>query len=258
MAAEFGGTHEPSGPRGLGVQPPLQLPDRPELVPLVDNLSTLPSMVMRASLGGLVHTCGHLAILAARERSPQHQWETSATSNSLPGGRRQQWLSPRGGLTALERGRSAAPRLRHDHEHMAERAGERTLKSSLRHWETRPVKHVGNRPLQLLANAITRVSAPSGRCHRRTAVTRWMRSSGWISPRVFIKPGADALEDAIWSARRNTVTGYGIGVFDLDPGGANELTTITMRYYHAPGADAGASHYELFDTVVLAKERRDT
>jgi hypothetical protein len=31
-----------------------------------------------------------------------------------------------------------------------------------------------------------------------------------------------------------------------------------MRYYHAPGADAGASHYELFDTVVLAKERRDT
>ena len=77
-------------------------------------------------------------------------------------------------------------------------------------------------------------------------------------PGVFIKHGADALEDAIWSARRNTVTGYGVGVFDLDPGGANEPTTITMRYYHAPGADAGASDYELFDTVVLAKERRDT
>jgi hypothetical protein len=78
-------------------------------------------------------------------------------------------------------------------------------------------------------------------------------------PEIFVKHGADALEDAIWSARRNTVTGYGIGVFDLDPGGANEPTTITMRYYHAPGADhAGTSDYQLFDTVVLAKERRDT
>jgi len=77
-------------------------------------------------------------------------------------------------------------------------------------------------------------------------------------PEIFVKHGADALEDAIWSARRNTVTGYGIGVFDLDPGGANEPTTITMRYYHAPGADhAGTSDYQLFDTVVLAKERHE-
>jgi hypothetical protein len=125
VTAEFGGTHGPSGPRRLGVQPPLQLPDRPDLGPLVDNLSTLPSMVMRASPRGLVHNCGGLAILAARERSPQHQWETSATSNSLLGGRRQQWLSPRGGLTTLEGGRSAAPRLRHEHEHMGEGDGER-------------------------------------------------------------------------------------------------------------------------------------
>jgi hypothetical protein len=78
-------------------------------------------------------------------------------------------------------------------------------------------------------------------------------------PGVFVKHGADALEDAIWSARRNTVTGYGIGVFDLDPGAANQPTTITLRYYHAPGADhGGSSDYQLFDTVVLAKERRDT
>lgn len=76
-------------------------------------------------------------------------------------------------------------------------------------------------------------------------------------PGVFIKHGADALEDAIWSARRNTVTGYGIGVFDLDPGAASAPTTITVRYYHADGADADAAHYELFDTVVLAKPRRD-
>ncbi len=54
---------------------------------------------------------------------------------------------------------------------------------------------------------------------------------------VFVKHGADALEDAIWSARRDPTTGYGIAVFDLDPGAANAETTITLRYYHAPGAD---------------------
>ena len=77
-------------------------------------------------------------------------------------------------------------------------------------------------------------------------------------PGVFIKHGADALEDAIWSARRNTVTGYGIGVFDLDPGEANSPTTIAMRYYHAVTAgQPGTSSYELFDTIVLANARRD-
>jgi 3',5'-cyclic AMP phosphodiesterase CpdA len=75
---------------------------------------------------------------------------------------------------------------------------------------------------------------------------------------VFIKEGADAVEDAIWSARRNTVSAYGIGVFDLDPGEAHQPTTITMRYFHAPRIDQpGTSDYELFDTIVLAKERRD-
>jgi hypothetical protein len=74
---------------------------------------------------------------------------------------------------------------------------------------------------------------------------------------VFTKGSADALEDAIWSARRDTVTGYGIGVFDLDPGTAHGQTSITVRYYHAPGADTvPTSNYELFETVVLAKDRR--
>ena len=99
---------------------------------------------------------------------------------------------------------------------------------------------------------------PASGSPQAKVITRKNRPIAGSVPGVFIKHGADALEDAIWSARRNTVTGYGIGVFDLDPGGANEPTTITMRYYHAPGAGAGASDYELFDTVVLAKERRDT
>jgi hypothetical protein len=79
------------------------------------------------------------------------------------------------------------------------------------------------------------------------------------APGTFVRPAADALEDAIWSARRDTTgTGYGIGVFDLDPGGPGGRTTITVRYYHAPGADkTPTASYELFDTIVLAKRRRD-
>ena len=74
---------------------------------------------------------------------------------------------------------------------------------------------------------------------------------------VFVRRGADALEDAIWSARRDTGTGYGIAVFDLDPGAHGAPTSITMNYYHAPGADAMPTpQYELFETVVLSKKRR--
>jgi hypothetical protein len=93
-------------------------------------------------------------------------------------------------------------------------------------------------------------------------ITRANRPFAGPIPGVFIKHGADALEDAIWSARRDTVSGYGIGVFDLDPGTATGKTSLTMRYYHAPGASGAAgtpaSKYELFDTVVLVKERRNS
>jgi hypothetical protein len=77
-------------------------------------------------------------------------------------------------------------------------------------------------------------------------------------PGVFSKPAADALEDAIWSARRDTDTGYGVAVFDLDPGTEGGKTSITISYYHALGADKSATaRYDLFETVVVAKNRRD-
>jgi hypothetical protein len=89
-------------------------------------------------------------------------------------------------------------------------------------------------------------------------ITRANRPVPGPVPGTYTKHGADALEDAIWSARRDTVTGYGIAVFDLDPGHAGGKTSITMNYYHAVGADrAPTSSYELFDTVVLEKDRRD-
>lgn len=97
-------------------------------------------------------------------------------------------------------------------------------------------------------------------------------ATGYAQAKVFTKPNrpvpgaaqntftrkpADALEDAIWSARRDTGTGYGIAVFDHDPGQPGGTTTITMRYYHAPGADQQPTRqYELFETIELGKQRR--
>jgi len=50
----------------------------------------------------------------------------------------------------------------------------------------------------------------------------------------------------------------GVTVFDLDPGKPRGKTSITIRYYHAPGADqVPTSDYELFETLVIAKNRRD-
>jgi hypothetical protein len=91
------------------------------------------------------------------------------------------------------------------------------------------------------------------------------------TPGAYVRPAADAREDAIWSAMRDTATGYGIAVFDVDPGGGDDRRgrggdpTITVSYYHAVGADpknptSGASgaptpDYTLFETVTLTRPR---
>jgi hypothetical protein len=99
---------------------------------------------------------------------------------------------------------------------------------------------------------------PESGAPQAKVITKANRPIPGETPGMFEKPGADALEDAIWSARRDTDTGYGIAVFDLDPGTAQRKTSITIRYYHALGADrVPTSEYELFETLVLAKVRRD-
>jgi 3',5'-cyclic AMP phosphodiesterase CpdA len=99
---------------------------------------------------------------------------------------------------------------------------------------------------------------PSNGMPQAKVITRRNEAIPGTVPGTFTKPGADALEDAVWSARRDTDTGYGIAVFDLDPGVPGGKTSITIRYYHALGADrAPTPHYDLFESLVLAKERRD-
>jgi len=82
--------------------------------------------------------------------------------------------------------------------------------------------------------------------------------------------GAGAAESAAWSARRDTAAGYGVAVFDVNPGAeAGAQTSITVRYYHAvdagqgdgPGAGPGdggpSDDYALFDTFTLVRPRSD-
>jgi hypothetical protein len=84
---------------------------------------------------------------------------------------------------------------------------------------------------------------------------------------VYTRAGADALEDATWSAKWDPATGYGIAVFDVDPGHPRGHTSIAVTYYHALGADptnlntgtAGAPNpdYTEFETFTLTRPRSD-
>ena len=101
-------------------------------------------------------------------------------------------------------------------------------------------------------------SDPSSGLPQAKVITKPNRPIPGSAPGVFVKHGADALEDAVWSARRDTTTAYGIAIFDLDPGAQGGKTSITIRYYHALGAEkAPTPDYALFETMVLAKDRRD-
>ncbi len=88
------------------------------------------------------------------------------------------------------------------------------------------------------------------------------------TPGVYARAAADAREDAVWSAQRDTQSGYGIAVFDVDPGNDRDgQTSITVRYFHALGADpvnpttgakgAPSSTYTEFESFTLVRPRAD-
>jgi len=100
--------------------------------------------------------------------------------------------------------------------------------------------------------------SPSSGMPQAKVITKANRPAPGAIAGTFTKPAADALEDAIWSARRDTDTGYGVAVFDLDPGIPGSKTSITIHYYHASGADQlPTAKYELFESLRLVKNRRD-
>jgi hypothetical protein len=97
--------------------------------------------------------------------------------------------------------------------------------------------------------------------------TRADRPALSSTPDVYARAAADAVEDAIWSAKRDTSTGYGIAVFDVypDPEGFEGQTSITVTQYHAVGADpvnpatgakgAPTPDYTEFETFRLVRPR---
>jgi len=97
--------------------------------------------------------------------------------------------------------------------------------------------------------------------------TRADRPALTPAPNVYARAAADAVEDAIWSAKRDTSTGYGIAVFDVDPDpeGFSGHTSITVTHYHAVGADpvnpangakgAPTPDYTEFETFRLVRPR---
>jgi hypothetical protein len=97
--------------------------------------------------------------------------------------------------------------------------------------------------------------------------TRADRPALTSTPDVYARAAADAVEDAIWSARRDTSTGYGIAVFDVnpDPEDFPGQTSITVTQYHAVGADpvnpatgdkgAPTPDYTEFETFTLVRPR---
>jgi hypothetical protein len=104
--------------------------------------------------------------------------------------------------------------------------------------------------------------------HQAKVLTCANRPAATPTPGVYHRPSSYAVEDATWSARRDTSTGYGIAVFDVEPGTeAGGQTSITVSYYHAVGADpvnpaTGASgaptaDYTEFETFTLVRPRAD-
>jgi hypothetical protein len=107
----------------------------------------------------------------------------------------------------------------------------------------------------------------AGRPRQAKVFTRANRPFATSTPGVYGRAGADAVEDAVWSARRDTLTGYGIAVFDVNPDPADFAgqTSITVAQYHALGADpvnpvtgskgAPTPDYTEFETFTLVRPR---
>jgi hypothetical protein len=87
-------------------------------------------------------------------------------------------------------------------------------------------------------------------------------ASGEPTETVNVSGTATETEDAPWSAVTdpNTTYPWGLGVFDVDPGGfPGDKTTMTFTYYHT-GAWAGTGPYPTplqYDTFTATRTRSD-
>jgi hypothetical protein len=87
-------------------------------------------------------------------------------------------------------------------------------------------------------------------------------TAGEATETVNVSGTATETEDAPWSAVTdpNTTYPWGLGVFDVDPGGfPGDKTTMTFRYYHT-SAWSGSGPYPApieYDTFTATRTRSD-
>jgi hypothetical protein len=95
--------------------------------------------------------------------------------------------------------------------------------------------------------------------------------TGSVAESGGVTESGGAAEAATWSARRDASPGYGIAVFDVNPGSeAGGQTSITARYYHdfrdyrasgpdpvSPVAGEPDGDYAFFETFTLVRPRSD-
>jgi hypothetical protein len=87
-------------------------------------------------------------------------------------------------------------------------------------------------------------------------------TGGRAAGTALVRPraGVTAIEDATWSARRDPGGGYGIVVFDVDPGGdGGDHTSIKVTCYRSPGTGSGTSAADVaqFEHFTLVRPRCD-
>jgi hypothetical protein len=91
-------------------------------------------------------------------------------------------------------------------------------------------------------------------------------TGGRATGTALVRPraGTAAIEDATWSARRDPASGYGIVVFDVDPGGdAGDHASIKVTCYRSPAAGQGTpltddlAQFERFTLVRPRSDRRE-
>ena len=119
-------------------------------------------------------------------------------------------------------------------------------------------------------------SGPGGHAENAPRLARVLTRPAGPAPDGRVPPdgatGSDgAVEAATWSARRDASPGYGIAVFDVNPGSeAGGQTSVTVRYYHdfheyraagpdpiSPVAGEPDGDYAFFETFTLVRPRSD-
>jgi hypothetical protein len=104
--------------------------------------------------------------------------------------------------------------------------------------------------------------------YERSFPVRGQDDVGRPHPVTTVDSGVFDADGAAWSARRDASPGYGIAVFDVNPGSeAGGQTSITVRYYHdyrasgpdpvSPVAGEPAGDYAFFEMFTLVRPRSD-